>query len=228
MADDSFKKPKKIEYVPEDQDPFDPAQTEDKPLEQEFAEQDDTSSTAAIVVDEYTRTIEFMKFIEELLREASKVEVEIDPEDDPEVWMAMNRIFSNPSPKMNQDSYFQVIDALEAIERIEQIEDNPPEFDEEFLENLPDSQEVDEGEITEDDFQISAVDEIEEKAKITRASAFRDPPPPPPPPKPPVEHPWLRRWRRYYRKVNVLGRPYKVQWLRNRWWRDRYDRWRRR
>lgn len=224
MADDSFKKPQKIEFEPEEQEPYDPQKTDDKPLETEFEEQDDVSSTAAIVVEEYTRTIEFMKFVEQLLREASTIEVEIDPEDDPEVWMAMNRIFSNPSLKMNQESYFQVVDALEAIERIEQIEDRPDAD----LGDLPEFQEVDDDEITEDDFQISAVDEIEEKAKVTRASAFRDPPPPPPPPKPPIEHPWLRRWRRYYKKVNVLGRPYKVQWLRNRWWRDRYNHWRRR
>jgi len=218
MANDSFKRPKKIEFESPDQEPYNPKVDDETPLSQEFEEQDDVQSTASIVVDEYTRTIEFMKFIEQLLRDQSKVEVEIDPEDEPEVWMAMNRIFENPAPKLNQDSYFQVVDALETIERIEQVEDRQ---DEDVLPDIPDSQEVDEGEINEEDFQISAVDEIEEKAKVKRSTAFKDPPPPPPPPKPPEEHPWARRWRKFHRKIYVLGKPYKVQWLRNRWWRNR-------
>ncbi len=217
MADDNFKKPKKIEYEALDQDSYNPSRDEQKPLATEFEETDDVESTAAIVVDEYTRTIEFMKFIEGLLRDAAKVEVEIDPEDDPEVWMAMNRIFSNPSPKLNQDSYFQVVDALEVIEKIEQIEDRPDEGD--ILDNLPDA-EVDEGEIKDAGFQVSAKDEIEEKSKVRRSSAFKDPPPPPPPPKPPEPPPWRRRWRKLHRIINVLGRPYKVQWLKDRWWHD--------
>jgi hypothetical protein len=224
MADDSFRKPKKIEFENPDQDPYNPKEDDEKPLSEEFEEQDDTQSTAAIVVEEYSRTIEFMKFVEQLIRDQSKVEVEIDPEDDPEVWMAMQRIFANPAPKLNQDSYFQVVDALEAIERIEQVEDRE---DQDALPDIPDTREVEEGEIKEEDFQISAIDEIEEKAKVRRSSAFKDPPPPPPPPKPPEPHPWLRRWRKYYRKIYILGRPYKVQWLRNRWWRDRWDRNRR-
>ena len=217
MADDSFKKPKKIEYEAPDQDSYNPSRDEEKPLANEFEETDDVESTAAIVVDEYGRTIEFMKFVEGLLRDASKVEVEINPEDDPEVWMAMNRIFNNPSPKLNQDSYFQVVDALEVIEKIEQIEDRPEEGD--ILDNIP--EEEDEGEIKDDEFRISAKDEIEEKSKVRRASAFKDPPPPPPPPEPPEPPPWKRRWRRFHRIINVLGRPYKVQWLRDRWWHDR-------
>jgi len=218
MADDNFKKPKKIEYETPDQDSFDPKRDEDTPLATEFEEQDNVESTAAIVVDEYTRTIEFMKFVEQLLRDASKVEVEIDPEDDPEVWMAMNRIFNNPSPKLNQDAYFQVVDALEVIEKIEQIDDRPEEGD--ILDNLPEAED-DEGEIKDADFQISAKDEIEEKSKVRRASAFKDPPPPPPPPEPPEPPPWKRRWRKFHRIINVLGRPYKIQWLRDRWWHDR-------
>ncbi len=217
MADDNFKKPKKIEFESPDQEPFDPKRDEDTPLATEFEELDTVESTAAIVVDEYTRTIEFMKFVEQLLRDASKVEVEIDPEDDPEVWMAMNRIFSNPSPKLNQDSYFQVVDALETIERIEQVEDRGDDI----LEEFPEDEEVGEGEIKDEDFRISAKDEIEEKSKIRRASAFKDPPAPPPPPEPPEPAPWKRRWRRFHRIINVLGKPYKVQWLRDRWWHDR-------
>lgn len=213
MADDNFKKPKKIEYGVPNQDSFDPKRDEETPLANEFEDTDDVESTAAIVVEEYGRTIEFMKFIEQLLRDLSKVEVDINPEDDPEVWMAMNRIFANPDPKLNQDAYFQVVDALEVIERIEQVEDRSDGDLE-----IPETQEVNEDEIKDEDFQISAKDEIEEKSKIKRSTAFKDPPLPPPLPEPPEPIAWKRRFRRLHRIINVLGKPYKIQWLRDRWW----------
>ena len=219
---DNFKRPKKPQYEAGDQNPVDTNRTEDTPLSTEFQDSEPTQSRAKILIDEYGKTIEFHKFIEKLLREISQVEVEINPEDDPEVWIAMKRTFGDTaSPKMNQESYFQVIDALEAIERIEQLESDPRNGAEtnDLFESLPDSQEVEESEILDEEFQISAIDEIEAKARVKRSSAFRDPPPPPPPPAPPEEKPWLRRWRKYLRKVNVLGKPYRVQWLRNRWWR---------
>jgi len=213
MADDKFKKPKKIEYETPDQDPFDPEKTEDTPLSKEFEEQDDTQSTAAIVVEEYGRSIEFMKFVEQLLRDASKVEVEIDPEDDPEVWMAMQRLYGNPTNRLNSLEYFQLVDMLEGVERIEQVDDRNEDGD--ILDALPNTQEVEEGEITDEDFQISAIDDIEERAKIVRKSVFKDPPPPPPP----KSVSWLRRWRKSFRKIEIFGKEYRVQWLRKRWWR---------
>ena len=215
-----FKKPKKIQFEPERQESSDPAKSEDTPLKQEFQEKVVTTTKAEAVVEEYNRTVEFMKFLEKLLRDKSQVEVEIDPQDDPEVWIAMSRVFSNPTPKMNQESYFQVIDALEVIQKIEAAEDDPrADVEEDFLSNLPDVKEADEGEIKDDDFQISAVDEIEEKSKVRRSSAFRDPAPPRPKPKPPESTPWLRRWRNFNKVINVLGKPYKVQSVKNRWWR---------
>jgi len=217
MADGSFKRPDEIEYESINQDPYNPVEQEDEPLDNKYKEEEIAESTAAIVVDEYTRTIEFMKFLEGILRDTSKVEVEFEPEDDPEVWMAMNRIFSNPSPKMNQESYFQVVDQLEVIERIEQVEDSPRSESE----NIPDNREVEEGEIDDSDFQVSAIDEIKQKSRVTRSSAFKEPPPPSKPPKPPKEKSWLRRWRKQYNQVDVLNKPYKVQWLSGRWWRAR-------
>jgi len=213
MADDKFKKPKKIEYETPDQDPLDPEKTEDTPLSKEFEEQDDVQSTAAIVVEEYGRSIEFMKFVEQLLRDASKVEVEIDPEDDPEVWMAMQRLYGNPTNRLNSLEYFQLVDMLEGVERIEQVDDRNEDGD--ILDALPNTQEVEEGEITDEDFQISAIDDIEERAKIVRKSVFKDPPPPPPP----KSVSWLRRWRKSFRKIEIFGKEYRVQWLRKRWWR---------
>ena len=223
MADDSFKRPDKIEYESIDQDPYDPAKQEEKPLDNKYEgeEEESVESTAAIVVDEYTRTIEFMKFLEGILRDTSKVEVELDPEDDPEVWMAMNRIFENPSPKMNQEAYFQVIDQLEVIEGIEQVEDNPrSEIEDSLVENMPDSREAEEGEIDDSDFQISAIDEVEQKAQVTRASAFREQPESPPP-RPPKTRWWRRRWRKQFKKTTVLGKLYKIQWISGRWWKIR-------
>lgn len=213
MADDNFKSPKKIEFDVLDQDSFDPKRDDETPLATEFEETDDVESTAAIVVLEYGRTIEFMKFVEELLRDLSKVEVEVSPEDDPEVWMAMQRLYSKPTSTLNSLEYFQVVDALEVIERIEQVEDRSAEDIE-----IPDSREIDEDEIKDSDFRISAKDEIEEKSKVRRASAFKDPLPPSPPSEPPEGAPWKRRFRRFNRVINILGRPYKIQWLRDRWW----------
>lgn len=225
---DNFKKPKKIDFEPEPQDPINPLQSEDRPIADAPEEQAADTTKAGTVLEEYDRAIEFMKWLEQLLRENSKVEVEIDPEDDPEVWLAMQRIFSNPSPKLNQDSYYQVLDALEVIEKIEQVEEAQTELDD-FLETVKDSEEVEPDEIKDEDFQIPALDEIEEKSKVRRSSALKDPPPPKPPILPddphagPHRHPWWWRWRRYYRRVNVLGRPYRVQWLNSRWWRDKKD-----
>jgi len=219
---DAFKKVKRIEHESLDQVSIEYPTDEVTPISNKFDEVKPTETKAGIIVDEYGRTIEFQKFLEQLLRDNTKLKIEIDPEDDPEVWMAMNRVFSNPAPKINQDSYYQVIDALEAMERIEGAEESPrADVEDDILSNLPYAQEVDEDEIKEEDFQISAVDEIEEKSRVKRESVFVDPPPPDPPPPPPKPRPWLRRWRRGFRKINVLGREYKVQWLPNRWWRRR-------
>jgi len=218
MADSNFEKPRKIEFDVPDQEPFHPTRDEDTPLDTEFKESENLESTSSIIVDEYQRTIEFMKFVEELLRETSIVEVELDRDEDPEVWMAMNRLFENPSPKLNQDAYFQVIDQLEAIERIEQIEDRPEESN--ILDNLPNIHEVDESEINEEDFQISAIDEIEGKARIRRGSVFKDPPPSPAPRRPPDHLAWRRRWAKLQRTIDVLGKSYKVQSLTRHWWND--------
>lgn len=219
---DSFKRTDKIEYDSLKQDPIHPVEEENKPLVQEFEGEEPVQSSASMIIDEYDRTIEFQKFIEGLIRERSKVEVEIDPNDDPEVWMAMLRVFKRNSSKMNQESYFQVVDALEVIERIEQVEDSPREdAKENFLSDLPDTQEVNEGEITDPEFQISAIDEIADKSKVQRASVFKDPPAPEPPEEPPKSLSWLRRWRKINHIVVVLDKSYRVQWLRDRWWRKK-------
>ena len=71
MADD-FKKPDKIQYEGLDQNPIDPVKNEDKPLGTEFQDTDPVQSSASIIVQEYERTIEFQKFLEQLLRNYSK------------------------------------------------------------------------------------------------------------------------------------------------------------
>jgi hypothetical protein len=203
---DEFAKIRNIEYESLKQTPERPLLEEDQEIKSEFEDQELEQSGAAAVVEEYDRTIQFQKFIEGLLRENSKVEVEIDPEDDPEVWMAMTRVFksSTLSPKLNQDSYFQVIDALEVIERIEQAEDDPKtSLEDDFLENLPNISEAAEGEILDSEFQTEIKND-----SVTGASSTES--------KPPEDLTSLRRWQKVKKKIKVLEKFYPVKWIKKR------------
>lgn len=217
MAND-FKKIKKIEFEPLAQEPIDPVANQDTPLQsQEFTSAEDTTSAAQTIVTNYDKTIEFMKFVEGLLREQSQVQIEIDPEDDPEVWLAMQRVFSNPSTKLDSNSYFQVLDALEAINEVELLEQDPRnDLEEDFLSNLPNVKEADESEILDETFQETALDEIENKAKVKRSEVFVPPEPPPPPPPPPEPAPDKRRWSRLRRRIQILNEHFRIVWDRKR------------
>lgn len=146
------------------------------PSDRAGVEKDETVSTdgketrASIVVSEYDRAIEFYKFVEELLRSQLQVEVEVDPEDDPEVWMAMQRVFSNPNPKINQDSYYQVLDALEQINKLEAAE--VMDFEADFLANLP---KINEELLAANETEINDSDFIDEDIEDLEAGLLDDP-----------------------------------------------------
>jgi len=108
-----------------------------------------TISRAEILIGEYDTTIAFAKWLEGLLDEDLKnVVVEIDPEEEPETWMAMQRIFSNPSPKITYQSYTQVLAALEEIDSVEGQINNEYAEEEAFIKELS---ERDDGAILESD-----------------------------------------------------------------------------
>lgn len=121
-----FSKITKIEYDPAEQ--TDPGQFVAEP-EQPKTTMDyvpEEESRASIIIDEFSKTLEFLKFVEELLDEQLKdVNVEINPDDDPEVWMAMQRIFENPDRQINYSSYKDIVAALEQITEIEAKEADP-------------------------------------------------------------------------------------------------------
>lgn len=94
-------------------------------------------SQAEILVAQYDTTIAFAKWLEGLLDEDLKdVVVEIDPEEEPETWMAMQRIFSNPNPKITYQSYTQVLAALEEVDKVEGEINNEFAEEEEFIKQL--------------------------------------------------------------------------------------------
>lgn len=94
-------------------------------------------SQAEILIGQYDVTIAFAKWLEGLLDEDLKdVVVEIDPEEEPEAWMAMQRIFSNPNPKITYQSYTQVLAALEEIDKVEGEINNEFAEEEAFIKQL--------------------------------------------------------------------------------------------
>jgi hypothetical protein len=130
---EGFKRPGKADYEP-------PKQTEIRgifhPAEADLSADtpDQGKSRAQIIVDEYDKTIAFAKWLEGILDDQLKdVVVEVDPEEQPEVWMAMQRIFSTPSPKISYKSYAQVLAALEEVDTVESTVDDPFAEEDEFI-----------------------------------------------------------------------------------------------
>lgn len=94
-------------------------------------------SLASELVQSYGNTISFMEWIESLLdNEMKDVVVEINPEEQPEVWMAMNRIFNNPNPKITYSSYRQVVEMLEQAEELDANDTDPMLEEDKFIQQL--------------------------------------------------------------------------------------------
>lgn len=92
---------------------------------------------AELLINSYDKTIEFMKWLESLIDDDMKeIVVEVNKEEQPEVWMAMQRIFSNPSEKLTYNSYTQVLNALSEIESIEYGLSDPFKDEDEFIEKV--------------------------------------------------------------------------------------------
>lgn len=133
---DGFKRPKKPEFEPREQDEVRAEFEEPQP---ELSDQTPAEgpSRAKLIIDSYDKSIEFMKWLEGLLDDELKdVVVEIDPEEQPEVWMAMQRIFNNPNPKITYGSYVQILQALEDVSNVEFDLENQFAAEDEFIEQI--------------------------------------------------------------------------------------------
>ena len=133
---EGFKRPGSADFEPLKQTEI---RSDFKPTESDPAENTPTQgqSRAEILVEEYDKTIAFAKWLEGILDDELKdVVVEIDPEEQPEVWMAMQRIFASPNPKISYQSYAQVLAALEEVDEVEATVDNPFETEDQFIEQF--------------------------------------------------------------------------------------------
>ena len=130
---DSFKRPGSADFEPlkqtELRGDFRPVQPEPR-----VGTPTDGQSRAEILIGEYDKTIAFATWLEGVLDDQLKdVVVEIDPEEQPEIWMAMQRIFSNPSPKLSYKSYVQVLTALEEVDSVEAAVSDPFAEEDQFI-----------------------------------------------------------------------------------------------
>lgn len=166
MAED-FKRPGSPEFLPPKQEEV---RTDFQPVQPDLSTDTPTTgnSRAKILVDSYEKTITFAKWLEGILDEDLKdVVVEIDPAEQPEVWMAMQRIFANPNPKISYKSFTQVLAALEEIDKVEATIDNPFDEEDQFIKSLED-QPVGEIETPTPEMSIDTEDEaaLNEATKI--------------------------------------------------------------
>jgi hypothetical protein len=85
---------------------------------------DEPLAAAPMLVGDYGRTIEFAKFLTAYVDDLIKdVVVQIDPEEDPEVWMAMKRLFGDTAnPALSGRAYCQVLDLQRKCAEIEVAE----------------------------------------------------------------------------------------------------------
>ena len=130
---EGFKRPGKVEFEPLKQIEV---RADFHPSESDSATDTPTQgqSRAEVLIGEYDKTIAFAKWLEGVLDEQMKdVVVEIDPEEQPEVWMAMQRIFSTPSPKISYQSYVQVLAAIEEVDKLEATVDDPFDVEDQFI-----------------------------------------------------------------------------------------------
>ena len=81
---------------------------------------DEPLAAAPMLVGDYGRTIEFAKFLTAYVDDLIKdVVVQIDPEEDPEVWMAMKRLYGDTaSTTLTGLHYCRILDALAECGRL--------------------------------------------------------------------------------------------------------------
>lgn len=113
----------KIEYTPLEQTPQPPINKgvvpEDSPITSEI-------SRAENIINEYDKTIQLIDWLIGLSDQRVKdIVVQINPEENPEVWTAMRRVFGETANQaLSGRSYLDVLDALDKITIMETEEIN--------------------------------------------------------------------------------------------------------
>lgn len=195
-----FERIKKPEFEPLDQTPPVSEQADTHPIEQ--AEEQELSR-AENIVQVVGKTVEFSKFLVGLLDERLKdVSIVVDPEQEPEAWMALQRIMGpTANQNMAYDSYVQVLEALRDVYRLE-IEESQAgrSVEDEFINSIPKTGETPDHPTPEMDYILEDDAAIEEAItpKAIRIPPGDEPPPPPPPPSPP------RWWLKYLRRGRII------------------------
>lgn len=140
----AFDKIPKINYQPIQQTPIDYPVVSNVSGVSTTPESD--KSLATQIVDNYTDTLKLFDWLIGQFDDKIKdVVVHVDPDQHPEVWMAMKRIFKDTANQnLNGRSYLTVVDALEEISNIEYQEVTSdiqaPELD--FINSISDTPET--------------------------------------------------------------------------------------
>lgn len=128
----------RVDFVPDPQIPLEPPEpTPDEMAASAAAIDGDAPLAAApMLIEDYGKTIEFAKFLTGIVDDRIKdVVVEVDPENDPEVWMAMKQIFGDTAnPALSGRAYCQVLDLQRKCVEIEVAEaDEASAIEDDFI-----------------------------------------------------------------------------------------------
>lgn len=132
----TFKRPKTPEYQPITQRQDAPPNQENQIPEENIQNENQQKSNAEIVVEEYEKVLEFAKWLTGLVDEKVKdIVVQVDPEEHPEVWQSMKRIFGDSANEnLSGRSYLEVLDALREVQKLElQESQNTLNIEDEFI-----------------------------------------------------------------------------------------------
>lgn len=141
---DRFKRPPKLDFEPREQEELRSDFTVPEPdtETQQFSLE---TTKAEEVVQAYDNTIVFIQWLESLMDDRLKnISVDINFDEQPEVFMAMQRVFGETAdPRMDYRSFVQVLDAIEEINTIEGDEAMPElDLENEFISQVPQAAEI--------------------------------------------------------------------------------------
>ena len=128
MADNDFPRVPQIDFDPiiqEEANVEAKIPSDSRGPSQSSSEQDVATRRAPIALKKLQRTRTFLEWLRDLLDDRfAGLAVQVDADNSPQVWMAMQRIFDAPDPILRYSSYVEVVAALEQIEQIEADEAN--------------------------------------------------------------------------------------------------------
>lgn len=114
-----FKRTPNIDYKPQKQKQVDYSSVEKQLPDPDPSVQN--KSRADIIAEEYDRTIQFLDFLIDNVDEKIKdVVISVDPDQNPEVWMAMKRLYGNTAQQfLSGKNYSEALNALHEISSLE-------------------------------------------------------------------------------------------------------------